>query len=266
MTPIGATLKEARNRQALSFEEIHAKIKIHPRVLQLLEEDKFDKLPSPLFAKSFLRSYADFLSVDADDLVRAYERGDKKPVEPPQDHIFMRTADERLAAPAISKKWFAVPAAIAIAVFAAVVLFIMVKTLWEAMPKPQWPKPSARAAKADRKATPPRADSEKKVSSDWLRSPEQGNFPSIPKKAPLELRIKAVDNVWMRVTSDGRVMFQSILKRGAAETWTARESIEIWSGNSSNMVLSLNGFNLGSPGKGVVKKLQVTHRGVKIPS
>ena len=61
---IGNTLKDARNKKTLSYDEVHAKIKIHPRVLQLLEEEKFDKLPSPLFAKSFLKSYAEFLEVN----------------------------------------------------------------------------------------------------------------------------------------------------------------------------------------------------------
>ena len=43
---IGAVLKEARTKKSITLEDVHAKLKIHPRVLQLLEEDKFDKLPS----------------------------------------------------------------------------------------------------------------------------------------------------------------------------------------------------------------------------
>ena len=40
---IGAALKEARSKRSVTLEDAHARLKIHPRVLQLLEEDKFDK-------------------------------------------------------------------------------------------------------------------------------------------------------------------------------------------------------------------------------
>ena len=108
------------------------------------------------------------------------------------------------------------------------------------------------------------AKSAKGAASEWLRSTEQGNFPEIKKSAPLELQVKALDNVWLRVTCDGKVLFQSILKRGAAETWKAKEKIEIWTGNSSSMYLMLNNFGIGSPGKGVIKKMLITHEGVRI--
>src|SRR3989338_909487 len=110
-----------------------------------------------------------------------------------------------------------------------------------------------------KKNTAPQAKSD-----GWIRSIVQGNFPNLEKTSPLKLKIKALDNVWLRVTCDGKVLFQSILKRGTSEVWTANTAVEIWTGNSSNMTLSLNGFSLGSPGRGVVKKLTVTHQGVKI--
>ena len=72
MSSIGYTLKEARNKKSISLDDVHAKIKVHPRVLQLLEEDKFDKLPSPIFVKSFLKSYADFLEIDSSSIIKSY--------------------------------------------------------------------------------------------------------------------------------------------------------------------------------------------------
>ena len=66
MSSIGTVLKEARTKKSISLEDVHSKIKIHPRVLQLLEEDKFEKLPSSVFAKSFLKSYAEFLEVNSE--------------------------------------------------------------------------------------------------------------------------------------------------------------------------------------------------------
>ena len=60
MSSIGNALKEAREKKSISLDDVHTRVKIHPRVLQLLEEDRFDKLPSPLFAKSFSASLINF--------------------------------------------------------------------------------------------------------------------------------------------------------------------------------------------------------------
>lgn len=261
MSSIGSSLKDARGRQSLSLEEVHAKIKIHPRVLQLLEDDKFDKLPSPLFAKSFLRSYAEFLNIDAEEMLKAYEKVEKK--DAPERSIFIRSAEEREAPPPLDKRWVVLGAAAA-ALGLAFLLVFSGKTLVERAQK-NTKSPAAKIApKTALKAAAKTAVAA--AADDWLRSPSQGNFPSIARKTPLDLKIKALDNVWLRVTCDGKVLFQSILKRGAAQTWAAQENIEIWTGNSSNMVLALNGYNLGSPGKGVVKKLTISRSGVKIPS
>src|SRR3989338_8992259 len=89
---IGATLKEARNRKSVSLEDVHARIKIHPRVLQLLEENKFEKLPSSLFVKSFLRSYAEFLELNAGELLEAYEKEGRKE---PEQVLFIKPAEMR---------------------------------------------------------------------------------------------------------------------------------------------------------------------------
>ena len=102
--------------------------------------------------------------------------------------------------------------------------------------------------------------------SGWLRHPLMGNFPKLGKKDTLRLKIKAADSVWLRITSDGKVLFQSILKPGVTETWTANERFEIWTGNASNMELNLNNYDLGSPGKGVTKKMVINREGVQIAS
>src|SRR3989338_7578241 len=92
MSSIRNLIREARSKKSISLEEVHSRIKIHPRVLQLLEEDKFEKLPSPLFVKSFLKSYAEFLEVNPEDLVQAYDKEGRK--EPAQV-LYLKTAAER---------------------------------------------------------------------------------------------------------------------------------------------------------------------------
>ena len=255
---IGHALKEARTKKSISLDEVHAKIKVHPRILQLLEEDKFDKLPSPIFAKSFLKSYADFLEIDAESLLKGFEKTAQKE---PEQKLFIRPAEE-------AQKHFAgfdtqTLAMILMVVAVLVVGWIGMHLAKSAKSQINKMKPtSVVAAKLPSAAVAKPAPVKK--SSDWLRSVDQGNFPEIAKSAPLELQVKALDNVWLRITCDGKVLFQSILKRGASERWKASEKIDIWTGNSSNMFLTLNNYGIGSPGKGVVKKMLITRDGVKL--
>lgn len=260
MSTIGSTLRDARTKKSVSLEEVHAKIKIHPRVLQLLEDEKFDRLPSPFFVKSFLKAYAEFLEIDAEQIVQIYEREGRSE---PDQVLFIRTADERDKA--------ARPAAVIPAVVAAVVVVALagaaiaggasIKKFIEQRGNSKSP---AVASKKVRAAAPAAGGSPAaKKPREWLRNAEAGDFPSIPRTSPLELKVKAIDVVWMRVKCDGKVLFESILKRGASESWTAKDQIEIWTGNAANMSLTLNNYLLGSPGKGIAKKMILTHDGVK---
>lgn len=262
---IGSALKEARERKAVSLDDVHTKIKIHPRVLQLLEDNKFDKLPSPLFVKSFLKSYAEFLEINAGELLELYEKEGRKE---PEQVLFIKPAEIREKVrhrEGTDRKWFAVPLIAALAIAAVTGLFFSYKSLSRHTSKPA--ATAIASKKTAKSAAAVSAQSASKAKAEgWIRSVSQGNFPSIDKSDALKLKVKALDNVWLRVTCDGKVLFQSILKKGADETWSAAKSVEIWTGNSSNMVLSLNGYSLGSPGRGVVKRLTISHQGVKIAS
>jgi hypothetical protein len=102
--------------------------------------------------------------------------------------------------------------------------------------------------------------------SQWLNSVSLGNFPKLNRKALLTLEVKAIDAVWVHITSDGSVIYQGVLKKGAGDQWSAKNTLEIWTGNASNMALTLNKYPLGSPGKGVVKKMIISHEGIRIVS
>ena len=277
MNSIGNVLKEARTRKSITLDEVHSKIKIHPRVLQLLEEDKFDRLPSPLFVKSFLKSYADFLEVNADDLLDAYQKLGEKPAE---QVLFIRSADEKEESQKRGGQKLMTLAAIGLAAGLAIgaVIYFAPPTIkkMRSIRLPQMTAvPSAKklaktagvvkeAAPAPAKTTPAKKGETSKRSAEWLRGAAQGNFPSIEPRTPLELKIKAIESVWLHITCDGTVVYKGFLKRGFAESWTAKETIEVWTGNASSIYLTLNRYSLGSPGKGVVKRMIISHQGVRI--
>lgn len=278
-TTIGTTLKEARNKKSISLEDVHSKIKIHPRVLQLLEEEKFDKLPSPMFVKSFLKSYAEYLEVNGEELVSLYE---KEKQRDPEQAFFIRTVDERAReAKIIRPKNFGPLAGIAAA--ALIVLWLVVPPVARTAGKgitsvrenmAAFYKNSAKkrkeAAEAKKKgitAEPAKAAETEKPKEtrdpSWLHSAELGNFQPIPKKEQLELEIRAIDTVWLKILTDKKTAFQGLVKKGDKATATANDQIEISTGNPDNMFWTLNSRSIGSPGKGVARKMMVTREGIR---
>lgn len=74
MEPIGLTLQQARQKKKLKLETISKKTKISIRYLKALEAEEWNAFPAPAYAQAFLRSYADFLNLDSDELVQEYKK------------------------------------------------------------------------------------------------------------------------------------------------------------------------------------------------
>ena len=73
MPDIGASLRDARMRARIDVSEIEAQTKIRAKYLRALENEEWDLLPGPTYVKSFLRTYAEALDLDAKLLVDEYK-------------------------------------------------------------------------------------------------------------------------------------------------------------------------------------------------
>jgi cytoskeleton protein RodZ len=90
MPDIGAQLREARMRAKIDINEVERRTKIRAKYLRAIENEEWDLLPGDVYAKSFLRTYGDFLGLDTrellDDYKRRYERPsdqELRPIAPP---------------------------------------------------------------------------------------------------------------------------------------------------------------------------------------
>jgi hypothetical protein len=72
MFEIGSSLRAARMRQRLELSQAEHDTRIRARYLGALEDERFDVLPGPAYAKGFLRTYADYLGLDAQRFVDEY--------------------------------------------------------------------------------------------------------------------------------------------------------------------------------------------------
>jgi cytoskeleton protein RodZ len=79
MPEIGETLREARMRRRIDMTEVETATKIRGKYLRALENEEWDLLPGPTFVKSFLRTYAEYLDLDARLLVEEYRQRYERP-------------------------------------------------------------------------------------------------------------------------------------------------------------------------------------------
>lgn len=84
MKKTGQLLKEKRETAKLSISEVALATKINPKILTAIEMGEEKNLPAKTFLKGFLRSYALYLKMDAEEVLRLYqeETGALTPVVP----------------------------------------------------------------------------------------------------------------------------------------------------------------------------------------
>jgi hypothetical protein len=78
---IGSTLREARMRARIDITEVETRTKIRAKYLRAIENEEWDLLPGPIYVKSFLRTYGDYLGLDSRLLVDEYKRRFERPAD-----------------------------------------------------------------------------------------------------------------------------------------------------------------------------------------
>lgn len=254
---IGERLKSARSAKGLSLEAVARTTKIQRGLLEAMEEDRLEEILDWAYAKIFLKKYAGHLGLDGAALV-AEVLASRAPLEerlsgsvetPPLQPagLIPRTAGPSPLARVL------VPAGLGLLGLTGLAfLGYLVVDL------------QGNLRESRRLAGPSSAQGMKPKPE----GPTVEKVPAAPKlivplSVPLKLTVSSKADVWMQIKADGTVIFQNVLAKGSRETWTAREELEIWTGNAGAMELSLNGRALGSPGSGVRKGIKVTREGLK---
>src|SRR5712664_2994270 len=74
MSAVGAYLRDLRERQGISLEELSRSTRVLHHYLEALESDDLASLPAPVFAKGFIRAYCQALGVSADEAIALYDQ------------------------------------------------------------------------------------------------------------------------------------------------------------------------------------------------
>ncbi|MCH8815208.1 MAG: helix-turn-helix domain-containing protein [Chloroflexi bacterium] len=75
MTPLGEILRSARQTKGITIEDAERVTRIPKKYLEALEVENYSILPAPVYARGFLRSYAGYLGLDAQELLPFFPVG-----------------------------------------------------------------------------------------------------------------------------------------------------------------------------------------------
>ena len=68
----GSYLKAERELRGVALEELHTKTRIPMHYLQALEKNLFDELPEEVFIRGYIRSFAEVIGANEDEVLSAY--------------------------------------------------------------------------------------------------------------------------------------------------------------------------------------------------
>src|SRR6266540_3885510 len=73
MSAVGAYLRDLREQQGISLEELSRSTRVLHHYLEALETDDLASLPAPVFTKGFIRAYCQVLGVSSDEAIALYD-------------------------------------------------------------------------------------------------------------------------------------------------------------------------------------------------
>ncbi len=92
MPSFGERLRSEREARGIQLSAVAKATKISEDNLRALESDRFDKLPGSVFNRGFVRACAEFIGLDPDALVAAYESEERAQEERRQEDRAARDA------------------------------------------------------------------------------------------------------------------------------------------------------------------------------
>lgn len=249
LTEIGARLREARQAQDTSLEEISGRTMIPTRLLSAIEEGRVDSLPEAIYTRGFIRRFGDSVGLNGTKLADVYS-GNLS-----QDQLETETKTKKRKKRLGGFKGGLRP----VHLYVLYIVLIMSAgvglsylTNPSAITSAGDPPASSGAIDPQPEQAPSPDKSETKQGSKPVATPTAIN----PDTVRVDLTIKEAS--WMEIVVDGEVSYEGILSPGTNKTVVAKKQLVITAGNAGGVMLAVNkkpAKLMGEPG--AIKELKL---------
>jgi cytoskeletal protein RodZ len=262
-------LQAARRERSVSLEQIARETHISLCHLQSLEAGKLQDLPGGMYNRAILRSYCNYLGLEAGEYLARYE--EERPT--PQERS-SRAAVAGIEMP--SRSYRVSPILVWSGMLLGSIAGLYFSRGWiEAVFSPYFSNSPAAVLPSPQPATPPAAVPD--FDAGPVSQPETGKVTETVDSLPLgvaaptgesagdaiRLRLHAIQECWISVVSDGRRVAQRTLFPGDVLSLRANERFDVVLGNAGGIGLEINGKpakTLGKPGE--VVRFEITPQSV----
>jgi cytoskeletal protein RodZ len=266
--PIGAVLEKARRERGLSLRDVEDATKIRTRYLEGLEREDFSVLPDAVYVQGFLKTYANFLGLNGDEMARDLRnrRSPRRDLQQPSYEPLQSSEFERpLMSPgglAGAERRRVSGAAILTVALALLVIAGVIGALYYVGVQS-----SESGAPEDRQAQPERAEDpppEQEQPAPEQNAPEQRREPAeeraaTPSRVQADEEASAAETVsvtlavadspaGLTVTVDGTVAADVFAQPGFSQTFVGEVMVTVSTANAGAVEATVDGEELGRLG------------------
>ncbi len=239
---IGDLLRRERERQNLSIKDIEKATSIRALYIDAIEKGEYKTLPGEVYAKGFVRNYANYLKLNANEIVNAFNE-EMHPQEELQDAAGSSSAEEARQEQSaernreeyrgpMEKKSHGVRNALMVAAAVFVVAFAAL-IAFGGDEEPSAPAPRAKTQTAQQQK----------------QSQKQTEAAPKPAADGVEMKLSFTDRCWTEVVVDGKTEFEGTAEKGKVLTLKGKDKVRITAGNAGALNYSLNGKDMGAIGQ-----------------
>jgi cytoskeletal protein RodZ len=239
LASFGEELRREREIRGISLKEIADATKISKRFLDALERNDHTTLPAPVFTRGFVREYARYVGLNAEEMVNRYNyaaSNDDRIEKPPQIERYPATPVRDISPKPKPKR--GIPPAYArvnrnlIAIF--VIVLALATVVW-------WAVQRKLLVERDSAAEPPPIAAAKPVPLPPAPAPAAA---PVVDDSKLRLEIEATDRAWISVKADGKRVFEDELQQGEKRDFEAADKFDFKTGNAAGVILRINGVEV----------------------
>jgi cytoskeleton protein RodZ len=261
---IGRLLEQKRKERGLTLEEVEQATKIRKRYLTALERENYAILPDAVYARGFLKTYANYLGLDGEALSRQLksstktrrERGINYNLSPESDFekplitpSGLREAQKRKVSTSAIVPLIGAVLALAAVIGALYFVGRGVQVTKEGKtPSGQSPPRQEQQNVAGREK-PPEAGSAKEgaVGSTADEKPEAAKQSAPPDTLRVLVSVRERPS-WILIRTDGRAAYEQVAQPGFSKTFEAEQRLYIKSGDAGAVSVEINGQDAGALG------------------
>ena len=259
---VGEILRRSRMHYKLSLSDVERELHIKPPQIEAIEGDHFERLPGKVYAIGFIRSYAEYLGLDADKMVRLFKVQGKTQTEDPALNFPVCASESKLPS-----AWMVIVSTLALigvliawnintsGVISAPKTTSVTQT---AIPDiPERLQNAGQGGNLMKSESTPKAVS--KPSNVTYGPYLSDKIKTISAAAAAEgIRVHVVQNSWVEIrNAKGKTLVSRVLKAGEQYLIPKKKGMTITIGNAGGIRLSINGQDLALVGKAgeVVRRL-----------